>query len=341
MATLHVGTYAESGGRGLVPLTIGSDGSVAVGDAYPDAANASYGAHSARRGLHYLVDEQDEGAVSVLRCDKEQWRRLGRVTTGGAAPCFVALDAREERLAVANYGSGDVALFRLDERGLPGVRSMVRSSGSGPVADRQEGPHAHCVRFSRDGAALYLVDLGSDRVLRIALDGDGFGPAATAWQAPPGSGPRHLLFHPEAPLALVLSELVSELTVLAVEGDALKPCTACSTLPAGFDGESLGGHLALNAAGDRVYVSNRGDDSIAVFGLDATSGQLTLRQHIPSGGAHPRHFVLLERERLLIAAHEKDGRVEAFELTGDGRLAAIDRGVNVPGACFLLSSPSA
>src|SRR5690606_22562252 len=114
---------------------------------------------------------------------------------------------------------------------------------------------------------------------------------------------------------------------------------AHSSLPADFAGESLGGHLALNAAGDRVYVSNRGHDSIAVFALDASGGEVELLQHIASGGANPRHFVLLEDERLLIAAHEKDGRVEAFEMARDGRLSAFGPGVEIPGACFVMTDP--
>ena len=97
---------------------------------------------------------------------------------------------------------------------------------------------------------------------------------------------------------------------------------------------NLGGHLALNAEGTRAYASNRGHDSIAVFALDRN--RLELLQHVPTGGAHPRHFALLENERLLVAAHEKDGVVAAFSVAGDGTLAPIGRPVTIPGACFVL-----
>ena len=60
---------------------------------------------------------------------------------------------------------------------------------------------------------------------------------------------------------------------------------ALATQPADFRGENLGGHLELNAEGTRVYVSNRGHDSIAVFALE--NGRLELIQHVASGGAHP------------------------------------------------------
>ena len=106
-------------------------------------------------------------------------------------------------------------------------------------------------------------------------------------------------------------------------------------MPAGFRGRNLGGHLALNADGTRVYASNRGHDSIGVFTLE--DNRLTLIQHVPSGGSHPRHFVLLEQEGLLVVAHEKDGRVMLFEVAGDGTLALKGPGTTVPGACFVLA----
>jgi 6-phosphogluconolactonase (cycloisomerase 2 family) len=57
---------------------------------------------------------------------------------------------------------------------------------------------------------------------------------------------------------------------------------------------------------------------------------------VPSGGAHPRHFALLERDGLLVVAHEKDGRVTLFEVARDGTLASKGEGITVPGACFVL-----
>lgn len=338
MVALHVGTYAKDGGRGLVPVELAPKG-VASGQPFSGAANASFGVHSKRHALTYLVDEQDEGAITILGREGARWQSAARVPSRGEAPCYLALDAAEARLAVANYASGHVALFDLGADGMPRTAGEFQSRGNGPVADRQDGPHAHCVRFSPDDAALYAVDLGADHVWRIALAANAMEDASLAWQAPAGMGPRHLLFHPRAPLAALLSELSSELALLAIDGDRLRPIGMQSTLPDGFTGKSLGGHLAMNGAGDRVYVSNRGHNSIGVFALDAAAGELTLLQHVESGGEHPRHFVLLEEEQLLIAVHEKDGRIESFAMGSDGTLDRLGRGITVPGACFVLPEP--
>jgi 6-phosphogluconolactonase len=334
MALLHIGTYAGSGGRGLVPVSLGEDGSLVAGEPYADAANASFAVSC--NGLVYAVDESDEGAINVLRREGDSWSRLARVTSGGVAPCYVTISPDEQRLAVANYESGSAALYRLDSEGLPQAPPAVfQNVGSGPNAERQEGPHVHCARFAPEGTGVYLVDLGADQVLCLDLTEDGFGDASVAWTAPAGYGPRHMLLHPSLPRALVLGELSATLTMVQRGPLGFETLDRQPTAPPGSKGENLGGHLAVNPARTRTYVSNRGHDSLAVFAL--VNGHLEPLQTVPSGGKHPRHFALLGDERKLVVAHEKDGTVASFDIEADGRLRATGHSITVPGACFVLA----
>jgi 6-phosphogluconolactonase (cycloisomerase 2 family) len=337
---LHVGTYARAGGVGLYPLAGEAMDRWTLGEADERAPNASFGTYSARLGLYYLLDERTEGALGVFRRSASGWEPLARVPTHGAEPCYVALDQDEAWLAVANYGSGCVALFRLDaDTGLPGEPpKLLLNHGHGPVPDRQAGPHAHCALFSPDGKWLYHVDLGTDEVLAWPFDAaQGVtDERVIAYAAPAGTGPRHLVLHPRLPLAYLISELASTLTVLGLGDGSLSARQSISTLPVGFSGESLGGHLTINANGDRIYVSNRGHDSVAVFAADE-SGHLSLIQHVPSGGASPRLILLLEAERHLIVANEEGDSVTTFQIAIDGTLAQRAE-IAVPGAAFLLNT---
>lgn len=337
--SVYIGTYARSGGEGLYPL-LATSGDYAVGGAFSGAPNASFGVYAPRFGLHYLVDEREEGMIRVFRRDGESWKPLARLPSHGALPCYLALDASECWLAVANYGSGDLALLPLDpESGLPGdPASAHRNKGHGPHPDRQEGPHAHCAVFSPDGAWLYQTDLGTDEILAFPFDpAHGLtGKPRSAYVAPPGSGPRHLVFHPHCPRAYLVSELASTLTVFETPDGTLAPRAILSTLPSDFRGESLGGHLGLNARGDRLYVSNRGHDSIAVFALDP-SGQPSLVGHTPAGGASPRFFLLRESEARLIVANEEGNNVTIFAVGGEGTLSQVGE-VGVPAPAFLFAS---
>jgi 6-phosphogluconolactonase len=336
---LHVGTYARNGGAGLHPLRYSSKDGWSVGDPCAEVQNASFGTYSARHKLHYFVDEQAEGALGAFRENSDGWQQLARVPTHGAEPCYVSLNADESCLAVANYGSGSIALFQLDDRtGLPLDPPTIRQhAGSGPVQDRQDGPHAHCACFSRDQRWLYHADLGTDQIIAYPADraARSIGEHRIAYSAPAGSGPRHLAFHPILPFALLASELASTLTVLQIANGSLAAWQKASTLPRNFAGESLAGHLSLNSAGDRVYVTNRGHDSIAVFAWDE-GGSLELLQHMPSGGASPRSFVLLEAKRQLVLANEEEGNIVAFPVQADGTLSPHDGDITVPGAVFLI-----
>ncbi|WP_380788075.1 lactonase family protein [Sphingomonas sp. R86521] len=328
---IGVGTYANGGGRGVCAVADGWT----LGDVYPGAVNASFGVYAHRFDLHYLVDERDDGAVGVHRHGPSGWQCLAHVKVGGSAPCHAALNHAETLLAVANYMSGSVSLFRLGADGLPIAPSQVHANtGHGPNAERQEAPHAHWVGFSPDDRWLFQTDLGTDQILAYPVDNDRLGPAREAYAARPGSGPRHLLLDPRhTGRAWLVSELANTLTVLDRSDARFTAVRTLSTLPDGWQGDSIVAHLAANRAGDRLYVSNRGHDSIAVFALDP-DGDATLLQHAPTGGLSPRFFLLREDERRVVVTHEKSQTVTVLEIREDGRLDATGISLAVPGAAF-------
>src|SRR3954452_6455458 len=122
---MHVGSYSKRGGAGVYALDLDADRFERRGF-YGDAPDASWSVQSARTGLVYMVEETDVGRVGVHRYNGSGWQRMARVETGGAQPCYLALDAAERKLAVANYGSGSVAVFPLGEDGLPAGPPAVR-----------------------------------------------------------------------------------------------------------------------------------------------------------------------------------------------------------------------
>ncbi len=186
------------------------------------------------------------------------------------------------------------------------------------------GSHIHWVGFAPDGT-LYATDLGSDEVLAFLPDERGLGTPRTAYAAPPGSGPRQIAFHPRLPVAYLVSELASTLSVLDRGGDGTWSARRIvSTLPAPCD--SLAGAILLDD--DRIHVTNRGHDSVASFAIGA-DGDVRLLGHRPSGGKSPR-FLLADGDRLLVG-HEKYGGVTLLPRGSGPLLARAD----VPGAAFI------
>lgn len=334
------GTYRAENGGGLYPLTFAPrDARWTRRAPVGEIADASFAVRSRRRDLIYVLQESARGRLGIWRSDPD-WRLVGSVATGGADPCHLALDAGERHLAIANYGSGSVAFYTLDPAtGLPvGPPVVSPNTGRGPNPERQSSPHAHWVGFAPGGRRLHSVDLGTDEVLSHALDvrGGSIGDASIAHRAPPGSGPRHLAYHPRLPTAYLVSELANTVTALRRLPDGgLADFQTVATLPVGFAGHSQAAHIAVNRRGSRLYVSNRGHDSLAVFALDA-DGRLALIQHVGTTGSWPRFFLLLEEHGMLLVANERSGTVVPFDVSADGRLAIIDASVTVPGVAFMM-----
>lgn len=331
---LVAGTYAREGGKGVYPIAY--DGSRwQVGAPVAGIEDASFGIGGGPGGTCYLVRERAQGEVATYA---QGWVKRGAVPTDGADPCHLALDRDSACLAAANYSSGSIAFYQLDPRtGLPGTPTLFRHSGTGPDRSRQEAPHAHWVGFSPDRRWLHAVDLGADAIFAYRFDPRArtLQPSTVAWRAPAGAGPRHIVRHPRLPIAYVVCELANMLMTLHAHPDgSFVTGHAVPTLPAGHDGPSQAAHIAIDRAGRRLYVSNRGDDSIAVFALDP-AGKPSLLQHVASGGHWPRMFLLLEAERRLVVANERSGTLAVFRVAGDGRLIATGEGLSVPGVVFL------
>lgn len=331
---LIAGTYAREGGHGLYPVV--HDGSRWRVDA-PVAGieDASFGVGGGPAESYYLVKEGSAGSLAAYG---PGWQRRAVVQTGGADPCYLAIDRASACLAVAHYSSGGIAFIRLDPRtGAPGVPTQFMHKGSGPNADRQAAPHAHWVGFSPDRRWLHAVDLGADRIFRYAFDprARSLTAAGDAWQAPPGAGPRHLVRHPRLPVAYVVCEIGNVVAMLAASPDGrFATRRIVSTLPADVAGKSQAAHIAIDRAGRRLYVSNRGHDSITVFALDG-AGAPTLLQHVAGGGKWPRFFLLLEDQRRMMVANERSGTLDLLAVQADGRLVATGERLTVPGVAFL------
>jgi 6-phosphogluconolactonase len=280
----------------------------------------------------YAVSEGPTAAasgVSAFAIDAAtgRLRLLNRQPAGGAGPCYVAVDASGRNVFIANYGSGSVAVFPLAGDGaLRPASAFMQDQGSSVNPDRQRGPHAHCLTPGPGDRFAFACDLGLDKVMIFRFDaGTGsLAPAEPAFVAvKPGSGPRHIAFHPNGRWAYVINELASALTVFGCDASsgALREIQTEATLSKDFSGENTGAEVAVHPSGRFVYGSNRGDDSIAVFACDPASGRLAFIERVATGGKTPRQFVIDATGGYLLAANQDSDGVVIFSIdTNNGRL---------------------
>ena len=321
---------ADTGGIDLVHTVTGID-------------NPSFLTLSADGRFLYAVCESEGGAVAAFARDTAtgQLTELNRQASGGNGPCYVSIDPSGRYALVANYGSGSIAALPIGDDGSLGAATcVVQHEGSGPNADRQEGPHAHMILPTPDGRWILAVDLGTDEVITYALDLDrGQLERRGTLAVTTGAGPRHLAFSPDNRTVYVITELAN--TMIACDYDAatgsLTARQELSTLPEGYDEETYCAHVVATADGRVVYGSNRGHDSIVTFAVDPDSGDLSAAGWESTEGSFPRHFALDPAGSRLLVANQKSDTVTVLQrdattgLLSDGTVIR-----DVPSAVCLL-----
>ncbi|MEU8222714.1 lactonase family protein [Kribbella sp. NPDC048915] len=325
---IYVGSYTSQpgGGDGIGFGPVDAIAAVAT------IADPSFLVRSADGRFLYTTNEQDDGKVSAFAIGADGGLELlNQQSTGGMHPCHLDIDPSGRYLLSANYTSGSVAVHALQDDGSLGERVFfVQRSGTGPNAERQEGPHAHQIAFDPSGTYVFDVDLGSDTVYSSTLTGAGELQEVSRLQIHPGAGPRHLVFHPTASAAYVINELDSTLTVCSYSDGKLQVAQTVSTRPADSPGENFPAELLISADGRFVYGSNRGDNTIAVFATAADGLSVELVQTIGSGGDWPRHLAFSNDGTQLYAANERSDQIALFSIGADGQLTQAGEPVAWP-----------
>jgi 6-phosphogluconolactonase len=260
------------------------------------------------------------GEVWALRYDVEPFtiEPLNHQSSRGDAPCHLRLDASGRWLLVTNYSTGSAAVYPIRADGSLGeMADFVQHHGHGPNPQRQEGPHTHSSIMTPGNRFAVIADLGLDQLLIYELD-QHTGKLRLHGAAPsqPGAGPRHLAFHPDGQHLYAANELDS--TIALYDYDAasgsLRERQVLATLPPGAP-ENTVADIHIDSAGKRVYVSNRGHNSIAAFEISA-GGQLVLAGCWPCGGNWPRNFALAPGGRYMLVANQYSNAVSVLPLAG-------------------------
>jgi 6-phosphogluconolactonase (cycloisomerase 2 family) len=302
-----VGSYTEeSGAKGKGITTYWQD--AATGELTPCGSlrlpSPSWLEWHPARPVLYAANELEAGSVTALAVDdRGALTVLGTEPTGGATPCHLAITADARHLLAANYGSGSVSVFALDDDGrITGRTDLVEHAGNGPVTDRQEGPHAHMVVV--DGALVTVIDLGTDEIRGYRLTDDGRLTAEAVSPLPPGTGPRQLARGRDH--AYVVGELAASLVTL----DETAPgvfVRVGEVRASQSDARNLPAQLTLSADARHAYLSNRGPNTIAVFSLDGAVPDRI--GETPAGSGWPRHFAI-SGEWLYAATQDGDEVVQ-------------------------------
>ena len=239
----------------------------------------------------------------------------------GRGICHIHCSSDGGHIFAANYGSGHASALPVNEHGeIQLASSVVMGEGTGPNERRQDGPHAHQVMLDPGQNFLLVPDLGIDKVLIYAFDAESGAlspnPAQTAFSLPPGSGPRHLAFHPRGKYLFVVNELNSTITACSYNGSdgTISLLNTESTVEEDHEGMKYPAAVRVHPNGKYVYASTRGENScISTFEIreDGRVSRIQVTEQVPNW---PRDFNLDPSGKWMLVAGERSHNIRLYRI---------------------------
>jgi 6-phosphogluconolactonase len=347
----YVGTYTPNGGGIYLFRVDRATAALLQMQVVDDIKNPSWLALNPAQTRLYAISEIDnyqgahDGAVVTYAIDPTsmQLTRLSAVGSSGTLPAHVSVHPSGKFVFVANYGGGNVAVFPVAADGTLGPASDVRPSvgprhharaiddppGQFAVSDH-DGPHLHMVAADPTGQFVIANDAGLDLTLIWRLDAQGgrLLPAeAPVLVAPPGSAPRHFVFHPSGKFFYNLYEHDARVVVYDYDGSrgAMRLKQSVSTLPPHFAGSNLASGIVVSPNGRFLYVGNRLHSSVAIFAI-AEDGQLRTAYEAWTHADSPRSIAMDPSGEIMFSCNQRSDSLTSFRINpASGALAFTGR----------------
>jgi len=323
--------HAPSAGNGIYGLTLSSDGTLSEREQFHTLNPAVLIPHPEKPVMYAILETiQSNGSIQRFVVGGDgSLSHDGTFQASGKSTCYLSLSPQRDCAIVINYWDAIIDVVDVDPNGQLGevvqsFKQLYRKDGEWRQVEvredhwenRQVGPHAHCAHFWRDW--VFIPDLGENAVFQYRYD-------ANKKQLIPdlhikfeaGSGPRHMAMHPILNICYISNELFNTVCVARLDASdpvdskpRLIPLQYESTLE-NRDQVSYVSEIKLSPDARFLYVSNRGDNSLAVFKV-LNDGQLERISVVPTGGKFPRHFAITPCGKAVIVANQDSSNLRTF-----------------------------
>lgn len=318
---LLVGTYTTTTSEGIYVYKFNAQTGEPEFVSKTKTSNPSFLALSPNGKYVFAVNENDPGTVTAFSFSKDSGtlRPLNTAVSSGAHPCYVSYNARANNIVVGNYSGGNLAVMGINLNGtVSAPRQVIQHKGKSINEKRQEKPHVHATVFSPDYDYLFVPDLGIDKVMiyKVATGSGALIPAEqNAVDVKPGSGPRHMEFHPNGKYSYLMEELSGVVSVFEYNNGKLKPVQRISAHPVSFTGSIGSADIHVSPDGKFLYCSNRGDaNNLAIFNINQQTGKITIAGYQPVLGVKPRNFTISPDGNFLLVANQDSDEIVIFRI---------------------------
>jgi 6-phosphogluconolactonase len=347
----YIGTYTRgAGGRaeGIYSFSF-DDETGRVKDLHiaAESINPEYLVLSRSKEYLYATNETNDfggspsGAVSAFTVHNDSFTLINQMPSLGKSPCHITLSSDETRAVVSNYLGGVSVLDINKDHSIGKVIQILEWQGNGPNKDRQGSSHPHSFMFDKHNDYGLVCDLGCDKIRVFSFDKDAFNnpltPVNSYFTSKPGAGPRHSVFHPNGETVYAVNELDSTIDVIKYKDGHLELLQTLSALPpqATAPQSNIAAAIKFGADARFLYVSNRGDDNITIFGVKE-SGFLEYLKTFSSDGKTPRDFAVTNN--FLLVCHQDSDNLVVFRINRfDGSLEKTAEYEVLSGVCITMA----
>lgn len=315
------GGFTEVNAPGMALFEMDQAGQVKLLKQIDAGPSPAWFCFSQKHSLIYAMNEVPEflgargGGITTLHYDPASGitEKKGEIVVPYGGPCHISISADSNFLFTASYGSGSVAVVRLDEKGIPEkvTDTILYESEGGNVS------HPHMISVDPAGKYVYLSDLGLNRLVVFdfdAVEGKLIPLENGITRLPQPSGPRHFVFNHDGSKLYVINELGSAIMVFETGTDGrLELVQTVPTVREGFEGRNACAGIVAGKDMKFIYGSNRGENSIVVFSVGA-DGLLTLAGHTDCGGDWPRSFNIDPSGKFLLCGNQRSDSIAVFSI---------------------------
>ncbi|MEE9453499.1 MAG: lactonase family protein [Paracoccaceae bacterium] len=323
MLDFYVGSYSRSlegnpaNGAGIYRCRLDPEtGEIGTPACVAECINPSYLTWGRGRKYIYATREMLAGntpGIMAFSCAQGALTHLNSQPLTGGAPCHLSVHPSGRYLASAQYETGDVAIFKLNNDGSIGsLQQHIQHNGQSINSARQAGPHAHFVHFTPDSNYLEVVDLGLDQIFTYPFDTQAYLENGAVLKLPAGAGPRHLTHISDKYMA-VMNELNEHVALFERGPGQWQEKYNIQAFDALNGADGMGAAIRCSLDGRFLYVSGRIKSEIACFAIE-TSGTLRLIQRISTGGEFPRDFALSPDGQYIIVANQLSNNLTCFHI---------------------------
>lgn len=246
---------------------------------------------------------------------------LSETSSMGQYPCYVSIDNSGNFVMAANYVGGSVVLYPIAEDGAITESSSYRKHSGGSDHPRQDAPHAHQIIQYPGKDWVFAVDLGANKVYEYKLDtlSMTLDEVAAHNIIPEQSGPRHMAFHPQKPIAYLLHELIGRIEVFPLSDSSRfeRSIQVISTMVDGDDRFAHSGAIKVHPNGRFLYATNRGEVNEIVSYSLAEDGTLSLTGRLSTQGEIPRDFAIDPSGQFLLVANQDTDNIVTFRINAE------------------------